>query len=312
MIRRTFLTLAFASLLSALSNAAVRTAGKLDIVATTPDLADVVREIGGDRVKVKSICRGKENVHAMRPVPSDLVALSKADAVVLQGLALEATWLPPLLLNARNRKLEPGKSGYIVVSEGWEAIQVPESLSRFGGDLHPFGNPHMNIHPGAGRHLAGTILDGLSAVDPDSAELYEANHAAYLKRLDEAEARWAEVAPLLKGRKIVVYHQEFDYLTWLYGMDQVATIEVKPGIPPTGSHLARVIRTMKEDDAELIITAVWSNNKQVRNVSQKTGVQVVELPTMVGGAPGADTWIDMMDLIHRRLAGAFQPAEEGG
>jgi len=308
-IRNLLLTALLAVLLTDLGHAA----DKLKVVATTPDLADIVREIGGDRVEVHSICRGKENVHAMRPLPSDLVALSRADVLVQQGLALEASWLPPLLRNARNRKLEPGKPGYVTVTEGWEPIQVPENLSRLGGDLHPFGNPHMNVDPRAGRHIAGVVLTGLSAVQPGSAELFEANHAAYLGRLEPAEARWAKLGEGFRGQKIVMYHQEFDYLAALYEMDVVAKIEVKPGIPPTGAHIARVIEAMKEEQAKVILTGVWSNNKQVKDIARRTGATVLELPTMVGGAPGADTWIEMMDLIYERLTAAFAAAgaEEG-
>ena len=287
-------------------------ADKLKDVATIPDLADLTRAIGGDLVEVTSICAGRENVHSVRPAPSHLVALSRADVLVQQGLALEATWLPGLLQAARNEKIEPGQPGFINVSEGWEAIQVPADLSRQGGDLHPFGNPHMNLDPRAGRHIAGRILAGLVAVAPASRAAFEKNHAAFLERLTPAEARWKAISERLAGTQVVTYHLEFDYLAALYGIEIAGTVESKPGIPPTAAHLARLQETMKARGVRVVITAAWSNNKQAKSVAKAAGGSVLELPTLVGGASGADSWIAMQDVIHERLARALAPdAEEG-
>jgi zinc/manganese transport system substrate-binding protein len=280
-------------------------AEKLKVVATIPDLADLARAIGGERVVVTSICHGRENVHSVRPAPSDLVALSRADVLVQLGLALESTWLPGLLQAARNEKIQPGQPGFVNASEGWEAIQVPSDLSRQGGDLHPFGNPHMNLDPRAGRHIAGSILACLVAVAPGSRAEFEANHAAYLERLTEAEARWQAIGARLAGTKVVTYHQEFDYLAELYGIEIAGTVELKPGIPPTATHLVRLQETMKAGNVRVVLTAAWSNNKHAKSVAQKVGGRVLEVPTLVGGAPGADSWIAMQDLIHERLLEAL-------
>ena len=299
---RSILFLITALVLAGVAPAApARSAEKLKVVATIPDLADIAREVGGARVEVTSICRGRENVHSMRPVPSHLVALSRADVLVQQGLGLEATWLPALILNARNEKIASGQPGFVTATEGWEPIGVPESVSRQGGDLHPFGNPHVNLDPRAGRHIAGVVLAGLSAVAPEHADEFEANHASYLARLEEAERRWATIGAQLSDCKAVSYHQEFNYLAQLYGIELVGTIEVKPGIPPTAAHLASLVERMERDGVKVILTAAWSNNKQVKSVSRRTGAEVVELPAMVGGTSKADTWIAMQDQIHNKL-----------
>jgi len=294
------------------ATAGARAADRLKVVATVPDLADIARAVGGDRVEVTTICKGRENVHNVRPVPSHLVALSRADVLVQMGLSLEGTWLPSLLLNARNKKIEPGQPGFVNASEGWEAIQVPGSVSRRGGDVHPFGNPHMNLDPRFGRHVAARVLAGLVAVAPDSRAVFEANCAAYLERLAPAEARWKELGARLAGAQVVTYHQEFDYLATLYGIAIVGTVESKPGIPPTAAHLAELIETMQSRGVTVILTAAWSNNRQVENLAERTGSQVLELPTMVGGAKGADTWIEMQDLIHARLVDVLAPAGGAG
>lgn len=292
--------------LSCLTSAAPA-AGKLKVVATIPDLADVASAVGGQRVEVTSICKGRENVHAVRPAPSHLVALSRADVLVQQGLALEGSWLPGLLMNARNKRIAAGAPGFVNVSEGWEAIEVPESVSRKGGDVHPFGNPHLNLDPRAGRHVAARVLAGLVVVDPAGREVYERNHAKYLETLAAAEVRWAELGAQLAGTRVVTYHQEFDYLARYHGIEVVGTIESKPGVPPTAAHLAQLIEDIEAREVGAILTATWSNDRQVDSVARRTGRPVIELPTMVGGAPGADTWIAMQDLIHARLVAVLAP-----
>lgn len=301
-----------AFLAAALAGAAgAAPAERLRVVTTVPDLADVADEIGGERVEVHSICRGRENLHNVSVRPSDLVALSRADLVVELGLSAEAAWFPGLLLRARNRDVQPGAPGFVNASEGWEPINVPESLSRAGGDLHPQGNPHFNLDPGAGRHMADRVLAGLVRVDPEGRAAYEERHAAYCERLDAATERWEAAREELRGAKLVVYHVEYDYLARWFGMEIVAAIELKPGIPPTPAHLARVIATARETGADAVVTAAWSNNRQVEEVSREVGVPVVELPSMVGGAPGADTWIGMLDVVVERLralrAGSGEP-----
>jgi len=284
---------------------AAAAAEKLHVVCTIQDLADIVREIGGDRVDVTTIARGKENLHQVQARPSHLIAVSRADVFVQVGLSLESSFVPGLLEGARNPKIQPGQPGFLSMSEGWEAIQVPATLSRQGGDVHPQGNPHMNLDPRAGRHIASRVLAGLSAVEPQSKEAFAKRHSEYLGRLETAEARWAAAAKAWAGKKIVVYHKEYDYLAAAYGLTILGSIEVKPGIPPTPNHVAELVDAMKRERADAILTAVWSNQDIVEQIADATHVAVVELPNQCGGIPGTETWIGMMDLVHQRLAAAL-------
>ncbi len=276
-------------------------ADRLRVVTTLPDLADIAREIGGDRVDVQSLYRGKENTHSLTAKPSHLVAMSKADLFVQIGLSLESSFVPGLLEAARNRRIQPGASGFVNVSEGWEAIQVPTSLSRKAGDVHPQGNPHMNLDPRAGRFMADRILSGLIAVDPANRSSYEQRHGDYVKRVDAAKERWDALGQAWKGKKIVVYHQEYDYLAAYHGLTIVGKVEPKPGIPPTPGHLAELIGAMKREQVDGILTAVWSNNETVARIAEETGARVTQVPNMCGGLPGTDTWIGMMDVLHQRV-----------
>lgn len=280
-------------------------ADALRVVATIPDLADVVRSIGGERVDVTTIARGTENLHHVQTRPSHLVAMSKADVFVQVGLSLESAFVPALLEASRNPRIQPGKPGFVNASEGWRALDVPVAVDRKHGDVHPQGNPHLNLDPRGGRHMADRVLAGLCAVDPGSKDAYTKRHAEYVARLDAAEKRWAEIGNAWKGRKVIVYHVEYDYLAKAYGLEVLGAIESKPGVPPTPASLAEIVEKAKREKDVVLLTAPWSNDRTVADVARRTGAEVVELPNQVGGAPGADTWIAMMDLVHARLKAAF-------
>ncbi|MAB79493.1 MAG: hypothetical protein CMJ89_09095 [Planctomycetes bacterium] len=279
---------------------------RIMVVATIPDLADIAREVGGDKVEVKSIAKGRENLHSVRTRPSDLVALSRAEVFLEMGLSMEHAWVPRLLLAARNKRIELGKPGFVNVSEGWNPILMQGQQSRRdGADLHPRGNPHYNLDPAGGRHMADRILEALVAVDPSSEAYYEARHAAYVERLDAAEARWKNIEEKLAGNKVVTYHRDFTYLNQACGIEEVATLEPKPGVPPTARHIASVVKTMREQDVRVIITAAWSNSRQARKAAKDSGALLLELPAMVGGTKESTSWIAMMDHLHDSLAAAF-------
>jgi zinc/manganese transport system substrate-binding protein len=306
--RLAWLALACAALLlpaSARGAAPAVLPAKLRVVATIPDLADVAREIGGERVDVTSLTQGRENLHRVSARPSHLVALSRADVLVQIGLSLEVGFLPGLLENARNGRIRPGAPGFIRCSEGWQALDVPATVTRREGDVHPEGNPHINLDPTAGRHIAGRVLAGLVAADPAGRAEYERGAQAYLERLGQAEERWALASKPWKGRKVVVYHTEFDYLVRRVGLEVVGSIEDKPGIPPTPGHVAELVARMKSAGEVVLLTAPWSNGGEVQQIAKATGARVVELPNQCGGLPGAESWIGMMDLVHARLAQAF-------
>ncbi|MDF1800564.1 MAG: metal ABC transporter substrate-binding protein [Planctomycetota bacterium] len=293
------------TLLAPTSAALPAPAAKLDVVATTPDLAFFAEAIGGDRVDVKSLAKGRENLHALVVKPRTIVAMSRADLLLENGLSLEATWLPDLILASRNKALSYATGGRVNCSAGFEPLEQPTSLSRKEGDVHPEGNPHFTLSPLAGRHVAGRVLAGLVALDPDGRELFEARHAALVERLDAAEARWARYRPLFAGKPAVVYHQEFDYLIDYLGMQTVATLEPKPGIAPTPAHIARVIGLIDEHEVPVVLTAPWSNNRSAGAVAAKSGAEVLELPALVGGAAFATDWFALIDGSLERLCGAY-------
>ena len=295
---------------AALCAAATLATAQLKVVATIPDLVDIAQEIGGEHVTVTGIAKGTENIHSVSIRPSHLAAVNRADVLIQIGLSLEHAYVPSLLEKGRNPRIQPGTPGFINCSEGWAALDVPDEISRGdAADIHPLGNPHMNLDPRGGRHIATRIRDGLVRADPEHAAAFERNFAAYGKKLDAAEARWEKLAAKLKGKKIAVYHNDFTYFARSRGMEIVASVESKPGVPPSPGDLAETVKVLRREGVKVLLSAKWSNNKDVRFVAEKAGARVVEIPIMVNGVPGADTWIGMMDTLHRSLVAAF---EEGG
>ncbi|MDP6837664.1 MAG: metal ABC transporter substrate-binding protein, partial [Planctomycetota bacterium] len=260
------------------------TARELSVVATIPDLADLAKEIGGERVTVTSIAKGTMNVHAVPLKPSTLIAVSRADLFLQMGLSLEHAYAPGLLQRSRNPRIQPGTTGFVNCSEGWEPLDVPESLSRSRGtDLHPLGNPHFNLDPRGGKHIADHILSALVRSDPAGAKYYGDRYALWLKAYQAAMTRWTKLTKRLRGTKLVTYHRDFTYFLRFHGIEQVDSLEAKPGVPPKPKDLLRLIERIKSEEIGVILTALWSNNKSVRFVAEKTGATIVEAPIMVGG-----------------------------
>lgn len=280
-------------------------ADKIKVVTTVPDLAWFANEIGGDQVDVTSLSKGRENLHSLKVRPKTLVSISKADLLIEMGLSLEATWLPDLVMASRNRKIHVGEPGRVICGDNWQAINVPMDLSREGGDLHPGGNPHFALSPLAGAHMADHVLRGLVAVDPDHEQQFRERHKKLTERLTKAEKRWKRYADLFEQSKVnevaVSYHSEFDYLLDYLGIGIEIYIEPKPGVPPTASHLAKVISHMREESVPMVLTANWSNSKNVTMVAAKAEAEVAELPVMVNGTPWASDWILLIDGLVERL-----------
>ncbi|MEZ5974581.1 MAG: metal ABC transporter substrate-binding protein [Planctomycetota bacterium] len=296
------------ALLAVLALASPSFADKLKVVTTLPDLADLAQIVGGDQVDVTAICKGTENVHAVRLKPSHVVATSKCDCFVQMGLSLEHAWVPGLLKTARNPRLEPGKPGLVTATAGFAALDVPESLSRKEGvDLHPEGNPHVNLDPTAGRHMARQIHASLCALRPEAKAKFDANLKAFETASTEAEARWKALAGELKGRPAVVYHSEFTYLLRSLGVEVIATIEPKPGVPPTPGHLAEVLATVQKraeaGQPIAVLTAAWSQGSAVDRVAEASPVcKKVVLASM---AAEGTSWLANMEALHRKLAQAY-------
>ena len=278
------------------------------VVVTLPDLADLVEQIGGDHVSVDVLARPGQNLHAVRVKPSHLVAVSRADLFCQVGLSLEHAWVPGLLRTARNRKVLPGTDGFVSAGDGYEMIEVPERTDRaLSADVHPQGNPHINVSMGGGLHMAERILEGLVRVDPSHESDYVGAFESWKSDYNKALERWMIIADAVAktNSSACLYHQEFDYLLGEMGIELAAFLEPRPGLPPTPRHLAKVVETIREKGIPVVLTAPWSNNKNVERVTSLTDTETLELPVMARGTDDHSTWIDMMDDCVTKIALAY-------
>src|SRR5689334_3865737 len=285
--------------LGAISFISAQATAQLKVVATTPDLASVAREIGGDRVNVVALAKPTEDPHFVDAKPSFIVILNRADALVEGGAELELGWLPPLLENSRNSKVAAGAPGRIVASEGIRLLEIPTSFDRSKGDIHSLGNPHYMIDPAAAKVVARNIATHFAALDPKNAAAYNANLARFNSRIDAKLADWQKQLAPYRGAKIVTYHRDFIYFAQRFGLSIVDELEPKPGIAPSPAHLAQVIGEMKRDNVKVILVQPFQNRKTAETVARQTGASVIDAPQQPGAAPNTSSYFDNMDnLVH--------------
>jgi zinc/manganese transport system substrate-binding protein len=295
--------------LSALAAIGTPALAQIRVVATTPDLASVAREIGGDRVSVVALAKPTEDPHYVDAKPSHIVTLNRADALIEGGAELELGWLPPLLENARNPKISAGAPGRIVASEGIALKEIPTSFDRSKGDVHSLGNPHFFIDPVAVKTIARNIADHFAQIDPKSANFYRANLSRFNTRLDSKLAAWQQALAPYRGAKIVTYHKDFIYFADRFGLTIIDELEPKPGIAPSPAHLAQVIGKMRSANAKLILVQPFQNRKTAETVARQANGVVVDAPQQPGAASGVVTYFDMMDNLVNTIATAFRTSK---
>lgn len=275
------------------------------VITTIPDLADIIKQIGKELVDVESLTRGVEFMHAVPVKPSFVPKLNRANVLVAMGLDLEISWLPALLEPASNPKIMPGQAGHIDCSTGISVLDVPKSLDRAEGDVHPKGNPHYNLDPQNGKVMARNIADGLARNFPQHKAVFEKNLAAYIAELDKALARWQGMAAPLKGTKFVAYHSDWAYFANRFGLQQVGSIEVKPGIEPTPNHLVALAQKMQQEKTPLIIYGPQSD-RYPKQLAGQSGAAVVRLQSIAGGAPETDSYIKFIEHNLKSLLSALK------
>jgi len=289
-----------------LAPASLRATDKIKVVTTIPDLADMTKQVGGDLVDVTSLATGVEDIHAVPMKPSFAVILNRADVVVLVGLEAEHAFLPGLLEASRNPKIQRDQPGYIDCSVYVTPLEAPTRIDRSLGDQHPMGNPHINLDPVLGKKMVKAIADGLSRNYPENAAVFKSNADAYNAKLDVAIAGWKKEAEPLKGKKLVSYHPDLLYFAERFGLVPFGTIELRPGVDPTPSHIADLEAQMKRAHVEIVVREKHYPAGLAETVAQQTGAKLVELPVMVGGVPEAKDYISFIDYNVRTMLMAVQ------
>jgi zinc/manganese transport system substrate-binding protein len=285
---------------------AVAAHAKLNVVATTPDLGAIAREIGGDKIELTTMARPTEDPHFVDPKPSFIVKLNKADVLIHGGAELEVGWLPKLIEQARNAKIVGAAKGEVRCCDGVQMREVPEKLDRSAGDIHAAGNPHFLVDPENAKIVAHHIADGFASLDAANREFYEANAKRFMASIDAKLVEWqAKLAPF-KGQHVVAYHNSWLYFAERFGLKIELFLEPKPGIPPSPAHLATVMAKMKEQNARVVIVDPYLNRRTAETVARSTGAKVVDVTQFPGGVKGTEGgYIALMDYLVNSVATAL-------
>lgn len=276
--------------------------GKLNIITSYRYIADIARRVGGDNVTVTALARGNRDPHFVTPKPSFIAKLRKADLLIINGGQLEVGWLPPVIRQANNPKVSPGSRGFLSFMPLVEPLDKHEDVSRAQGDVHPEGNPHIQLDPHHIPVFANAVARKLCQLDPGNCKVYEDNLAAFIKKWQEKLTEWDYKMGRIKGKKVVQYHKLYEYLFHRYHIEAVATLEPLPGIPPTSRHVADVMAIIKSNDIRLIVQDVYHSAKTAKYAASKTGAKVALIPHDIGAVKEVTDIFSLFDEIVRRLA----------
>lgn len=282
--------------------------GKLNVVATTPDFGAIAQEIGGGEIELTVLVKPTEDPHFVDAKPSHKVKLNRADVLIEGGAELEMGWLPALLEGARNPRLGAGKPGRISCAQGISLLEVPSELDRSRGDIHAMGNPHFMTDPLNGKKVAKHITTVFCQLDPKAADHYKNNLKEFEGKLDRKLSEWRGMLAPYRGKALVTYHNYWKYFGQQFGFPMELYLEPKPGLPPTPSHLARVITRMKSESVKVIIVQPYQNPRTAQTVANRSGAVRVDFPSFPGGSQETQGYVEWMDFLVKALVKGFEEA----
>jgi zinc/manganese transport system substrate-binding protein len=294
--------------LAALATLAARPAlAAVRVITTTEDLASIVREVGGDRVTVEALARGYQDPHFVEAKPSFILKLNKAQLLVLVGRELEMGWLPPLIQQSRNPRIQLGSEGYLDASQGARILEIPTGqITRAMGDVHPLGNPHYWLDPANGRRIAQSVQRKLAQLAPADASYFASRYADFDRRLAAAEQRWDAMMKPYRGLDVVTYHRSWPNFAERFGLEVIGYVEPRPGIPPSPSHTLSLIQTMKAKSVKLLLVEPYFDLKTPNRVAEESGARVVVLLPSVGGEKSVTDYIKLFDHNLDKLLAAIK------
>jgi len=273
----------------------------IKVLACEPEWASLVQELAGEKVSVSSATTALQNPHRIEARPSLIARARNADLVVCSGADLEVGWMPLLLTQSGNGRIQPGAPGFLETSQAVLRLEIPKVLDRSLGDVHPAGNPHVHLDPRNIAKIAVVLSERLSQIDPVNAETYKARTTAFLSRWRDAIQRWEAQSAPLKGMQVVVYHKDMSYLNEWLGLREVGSLEPRPGIPPTTAHLADLVARMQREPARAIIYSAYASPQAAEFLSGRTKIPALMLPYTVGGSERATDLFGLFDDTLARL-----------
>ncbi len=276
------------------------------ILATTADWGALANELGGDRVNVYVATSALQDVHRVDAKPSLIARARTADLVIATGAELEIGWLPILVQEAGNPRIQPGSAGYFEAAAQLNLLEVPSRLDRSLGDIHPQGNPHLQLNPHNIAAVAKALTTRLAMLDAGNATYYQRRGDDFDARWTQAITRWEIEATPLKGIPVVVMHRDQVYLCHWLGLREVAAIEPKPGVPPSAGYLGQLVSKLAASPPRLILRNAYNDPKAANWLSERVHVPVVLLPFSVGGTPEAKDLFGLFDDTVNRLLAVIQ------
>jgi zinc/manganese transport system substrate-binding protein len=297
------LVVALASALCSSANAFAA----INVVTSTEDLASIVREVGGDKVTVEALAKGYQDPHFVEAKPSFILKLNRADLLVVVGRELEIAWLPALITQSRNSKIQPGAAGYLDSSQTARILDIPTGqITRAMGDVHPQGNPHFWLDPENGRRIAQAVQGKLSELSRTDAAYFSERLADFDRRLREATQRWKATMAPYKGTKVVTYHRSWSNFVDAFGLEVVGYVEPKPGIPPSPGHTLGLEQEMKRQNVRIVLVEPYFDLKTPNAISRDTGAKVVVLFPSVGGTKEVQDYFQLFDYDINLLVRAIK------
>jgi zinc/manganese transport system substrate-binding protein len=273
----------------------------LNVFACEPEWAALAQELGGDKVSVYSAVTPLQDPHRIEARPSLIARIRSADLVICSGSELEVGWLPLLFTQSGNDRIQPGSPGYLEASQFVVKLEVPKVIDRALGDIHPAGNPHIHLDPRNIAKVAEVLSGRLGEIDHANGDFYRKRFDDFSKRWQEAMQRWQQQAASLKGVPVVVYHKDMSYFINWSGMREAGSLEPKPGIPPTPSHLAQLVEQMKRAPAKVVVYSPYNNPNAAQFLSEQAHIPVTLLPFTVGGTEKAKDLFGLFDDTIDRL-----------
>lgn len=279
---------------------------KVNILACEPEWVALAEAIGQDHVEVFSATSAFQDPHHIEARPSLIARARRADLLICTGADLEIGWLPLLLRQSGNARIQPGKPGHLMAASQVELIEKPGRVDRSMGDIHGAGNPHVHLDPYRLLQVARELAARLKVIDSQHARMYQTQLEGFENRWQAATRDWESRARPLKGKKVVVQHRSWSYLLGWLGIEVVANLEPKPGLPPTSGHLAHLIETIDRDRPDAILIAAYQNERGAQWLSSRTGIVLLKMPYTVGGSEQARDLFSLYDNTLELLLGGIE------
>ena len=277
----------------------------VNVFATVPEWAALAREIGGDKVKVYAATNALQDPHRIEARPSLLAQARNAQLLMVTGADLEIGWLPVILRDSGNAAIQPGKPGYFEAAQLVSKLEIPATVDRAQGDVHPAGNPHFQLDPRNILRIGEALAGRLAELDPANAAAYRANLKVFADKWLAAMGRWEKQAAPLKGVPALVHHRSFVYLFAWLGMKETGTLEPKPGVEPTSSHLTELLALQQSQPAKMVLRAAYQSDGPSAWIAGRARIPAVVLPFTVGGTAEAGDLFSLFDDTIARLLKAL-------